>query len=752
MKVALVKTKKLQLDIIRMIIPLLALTSCQSVKDVTQDEAPQTQEKASATQRDAAAQFGALLNQVGLKKTISEYESLTALNPDDALAHLYLGIAYLMQSKQIDSLEQWNSNKNELSGIYNGLPESEDSNMSRRDEPASGIYLEKAIRSFERATLLDPGLFDAYLHLGNIAFNIHADYEKAAVCYKRSFELTGDPRIAGLLAASIRKQGAPKEARLLCENLLAGAAVNSSELYSQLALACMELSNNELAINYGQKAIDLCPGNIDAYISLAYIYREAGQFENSNAACDKGLELNPFVQVLYSSKGINYERLKHYDEALACHRKVLELDPYYYRAYNNIGVVLVLQGRTEEAIKPYQKAAQHLNDDYIHLNLISALQQLKQNQEAFEAADRYLQHFPKHPKISKQAGISLFDLGRFKEAKQYLNSSDKDNLPYLAAIELTEGNYKQSELLAREALALSETPASKSYNMDILSKVCLLQDKLDEALNFSIENEHIAQDEKLKYDAICRIGIVLEKKGELKGAISACDRAIALAPNAVDAYRNAAGFCFNATNHQQAFEYCKNLLALAPNDPCGLEVMGGIYRYKQPDVAAKYLFQSWMEDPTRSTPLESLCEMLILEQGKPAEAEPHLQKLEELFPDNWRTLSLRGLWLGTQNNPHAALPYFEKVAQLKPSGHTYNSLGYTQFLLKNYTAAEKAYTEGLCYVDSTGIIYFNLALLHRAQRNTAKALEFLNLAVKNGYPDNKQLRTELLSTLQPVKQ
>ena len=721
---------------------VLVLTSCQTTN--VDPNAPSAQEKYALLQREAAAHFETLLTQVGLKKTVSEYESLAVLHPEDALVHFYLGTAYLMQFQQIDSLEQWNSNKNELSGVYQDYLKPVSSHSKNSPGKTEKKYLKKATQSLALSTQLAPDLVIAHLSLGNIAFYIESNYQEASACYKRSFELSGNPLIAGQLAASLRKQGLPNEARLLCEDLLAGVAPNCSELYSQLALACMELKDFDSAINYGHKAIELRPGNIDAHISLAKVYREAGQFEKSNDICDKGLALNPFITVLYSSKGINCERIKRYDEALEYHRKVLELDPYYYKAYNNIGVILELQGRVEDAIKAYEKATRHIDRDFAHKNLINALQKTGRDQDAFEAATRYLQHSPEHSEISRLAGISLFNLRRFNDAKPYFNPSNERNFLYLSAIELSEKNNPQAELLARKALAINTNLTEKIFCIDILAKACLLQGKLEEAFMLSTESEQIAQDKELRYNAICRIGIIYDKKGNQQKAITAYNRAIALLPDNTDAYRDAAGLCLNANNHQQSLEYCTKLLSLDPNDSLGLEIVARIYRHKKPDIAQKFFLKSWKAAPDRLEPLGTLCEMLILGQ-KPDEAEPHLQKLEELFPNSWRTLSLRGLYLGTQNQPQAALPYFEKATRLEPSGHNYNSLGYTHFLLKNYPAAKKAYTAGLRFDDSTGIIYFNLALLHRAQKNAAEALDFLNLSVKNGYPDNKKLRTELLN-------
>jgi tetratricopeptide (TPR) repeat protein len=82
------------------------------------------------------------------------------------------------------------------------------------------------------------------------------------------------------------------------------------------------------------------------------------RYEESLAAYEQAIRLDPNYAVAYNNKGTALYGLKRYEEALEAYEQTLRLDPNYAFAYHNKGIALHELNRKEEAQRAFKKARQ----------------------------------------------------------------------------------------------------------------------------------------------------------------------------------------------------------------------------------------------------------------------------------------------------------------------------------------------------------------------------------------------------------
>jgi len=248
--------------------------------------------------------LGMMIHQTGLDQAIVEYESQIVMDPDDTLMHFCLGNAYVQKYKQINSLQQWDDNQQDVAGVYRKYLGPFAVDPVKDSTPLDGKeYLDKATRAWQKSIELKPDFLYAHLVLGDLAFHVSQNFDEAVTHFKTAYDLTHNPSICHQLIVAYRKQGAFAKARALCEELLMSSETDNPEIYCQLALTFMDMGSMEDAVIYGEKAVEIMPGSVDSYISLAKIYREAGQFKKSIEVCDRVL-VEPLKEAEVKKGGI----------------------------------------------------------------------------------------------------------------------------------------------------------------------------------------------------------------------------------------------------------------------------------------------------------------------------------------------------------------------------------------------------------------------------------------------------------------
>jgi TolB-like protein/Flp pilus assembly protein TadD len=98
-----------------------------------------------------------------------------------------------------------------------------------------------------------------------------------------------------------------------------------------------------------EKAIVRAPDIAEIYAVMGVVRALRGKFDESLAAFDKSLVLNPSLAIAYMWKTNSLSQLQRFDEAIEAQQKARELDPLFVSNSYNLGMLLMWQGQYKDA-------------------------------------------------------------------------------------------------------------------------------------------------------------------------------------------------------------------------------------------------------------------------------------------------------------------------------------------------------------------------------------------------------------------
>ena len=157
----------------------------------------------------------------------------------------------------------------------------------------------------------------------------------------------------------------------------------TSDTMLGVASAYQNMGNNDKAIEYYKKALDLAPTNSDIAYYVAALYAEKEDFDNANIYIQKSLTLNKnnklakelfeSINAQVASKDLDnaialFEQEK-YNESLTLLNKILTISPKDSYALYYRGMIYDAQNKYNEAINDYKKAISN-NPDLVIVNYL----------------------------------------------------------------------------------------------------------------------------------------------------------------------------------------------------------------------------------------------------------------------------------------------------------------------------------------------------------------------------------------------
>ena len=257
------------------------------------------------------------------------------------------------------------------SGILEQFPDSAEAYYGLGRISVSQGKLTEARQSLRRACELFPPYGAAHYTLAQVAQKLgdNADAEEQIKLYEENKNLV--PPIEDPLRDAIRA-------------LDKGAA---SHLERGLALD--QVGRLDDALSETERAAELDPTMVKAHINLITLYGRKGNFQKAEEHFHTAVKLNPdqFPDAYYNY-GILLVLEGKLNEAEKAFRQALELRPSYADARNNLGNLLERQGKFREAIAEYEKAIE-IRPDFrqAHFNLGRILV----NQQRYAEGIRHLQ-------------------------------------------------------------------------------------------------------------------------------------------------------------------------------------------------------------------------------------------------------------------------------------------------------------------------------------------------------------------------
>ncbi|NMP32536.1 tetratricopeptide repeat protein [Thalassotalea sp. M1531] len=228
--------------------------------------------------------------------------------------------------------------------------------------------------------------------------------------------------------------------------------------YLNLGLTYSGLKENEKAAIALQKASQLLPSSAAAWSALGSAYKELALFNDSLAAYDKALAIDPNRVVTLNNKGTLLRVLQrpeeakncykqallvakdvpelhfnmacasydagHYEDTDTCLHQTIALDPGYVEAHETLNKMYWEHGRTDEFTQSFHKAILEKPDSpELRVALANQLKLANRTEESLSVLSQALSDLGAIPQISHALGLLLGQTGNPELAVEHLSNA-----------------------------------------------------------------------------------------------------------------------------------------------------------------------------------------------------------------------------------------------------------------------------------------------------------------------------------------
>ena len=174
----------------------------------------------------------------------------------------------------------------------------------------------------------------------------------------------------------------------------------------------------EQALSAYDRAIQLDPDNVTAYVNRGTVNIELGQYKEAVSDFDEAIRLNPSYADAYVNRGTVNIELGQYKEAVSDFDEAIRLNPSYADAYVNRGTVNIELGQYRAAIADFNRALlMQPNDAKAYINRGTVNIELGQYKEAVSDFDEAIRLNPSYADAYVNRGMTNKKLGNIEAAK-----------------------------------------------------------------------------------------------------------------------------------------------------------------------------------------------------------------------------------------------------------------------------------------------------------------------------------------------
>ena len=327
------------------------------------------------------------LKQGHFRLALEKAQKLVTLQPKNALAFTYLGMASLHLRMLEQALQAF-----EKSAVLD--PKDTRPLLNLALLHATRNDFDKAIENYQKALALEPGNRTALFNYGKLLIGRNR-FAEAAQTLKQAAKLDPeDKEVRIILVQALLSSGRRSEARNETRNLLSSSRI-SPELLTSLAAILIRGQDLELANGVLKKALLLSPNLVTAHLEASRLHAAMGQSERAIRSARQAVEISPnlleahlalaeafmggkrYLEALDSlskvepqfsnaaafhyTAGIAQMRLNRLQPAIAAFERAVQRDPSYDQAHFLLATVSYATGNMDKAESAY-KAAIRIND------------------------------------------------------------------------------------------------------------------------------------------------------------------------------------------------------------------------------------------------------------------------------------------------------------------------------------------------------------------------------------------------------
>jgi len=292
-------------------------------------------------------------------------------DPDNAVAHYQLGIAYAQQRDPDRAEQEWQKavslrpdltdaqralaavemSRGEVDAvmqtaqqIITAQPFSADGYILRCIAETAQQKYSQAQQDAEEAMKRAPQSPAPYFRLGNLQL-AQKHFPDAEKWYQQSLEK--DPAFADGLSGLMNTYFAQKlfDKAIAAANAQIAKVPNNSSFYDLLGTALFNGKKDYPAAETAlRKAVDLDKNNTDALEKLGKVQVQMGSADQALALYLQSIKDNPHEVVFYILAGELYEAKQNWDQAKAMYQQALSISPDHPLASNNLAYVMLEHG------------------------------------------------------------------------------------------------------------------------------------------------------------------------------------------------------------------------------------------------------------------------------------------------------------------------------------------------------------------------------------------------------------------------
>lgn len=295
------------------------------------------------------------LNAGALDAALETFKRVTTVVPDFADAHYHLGLVYYQKAEFRRAIEAFTRTLELLPRdidalIKLGLASHKAGDMDIADTRVKRAFYERAVSAYQTALEIRPHNVEALNNLG-LAHQELGRFEDAIAVYEEGLTLSPEqPQLHTNLATA--------------RDLQAGIYSLAAHRHYQVGARARRAGRTEAAIAAWRQAVAESPRYLKAYLQLADLYFERGEYEQAIRTYLSAIELiseNQHSQPagpanIFYNLGNSYLRAQQLEAAVSAYQQAVEINPEMISAWANMGTVLLEMERFDSAIAACQSA------------------------------------------------------------------------------------------------------------------------------------------------------------------------------------------------------------------------------------------------------------------------------------------------------------------------------------------------------------------------------------------------------------